>query len=254
MDELHAQRRLVKSTPELWAEVSDEEALARHLEPFGQIRITRRDPERTVAWEGDRASGTVELDPTGWGTRVTVTATPHGEPARWGDTVSWLAPEEEPWPDAAAGAAEVVQEEEEEELAAGVAGSPAAEAEPQPAAGDEPEAEAEPEPEPERRGFWARLFRRGRRKSAEEPQGGAQPPEEPQAAAPEEAEPAAAEEPPVAQNAPGPAPEDGLAAAVPEVEPEVTRVPPVDRDRARRVLAEMLDHLGTAHHRPFSRG
>ncbi len=57
MDELHAQRRLLKSPPELWAEVSDEEALARHLGPFGQIRITRREAERTVAWEGDRASG-----------------------------------------------------------------------------------------------------------------------------------------------------------------------------------------------------
>jgi hypothetical protein len=40
----------------------------------------------------------------------------------------------------------------------------------------------------------------------------------------------------------------------PEVEPVVTRVPPVDRDAARRVLADMLEHLGTAHHRPFSRG
>src|SRR4051794_36770348 len=69
-----AQRTLVKSPPELWAEVSDPEALARHLGAFGEIRITRTEPETTVAWEGDRACGTVELTPTGWGTKVTVRA------------------------------------------------------------------------------------------------------------------------------------------------------------------------------------
>ena len=31
-------------------------------------RSTRLSPETTVAWEGDRASGTVALEPTGWGT------------------------------------------------------------------------------------------------------------------------------------------------------------------------------------------
>src|SRR5919198_4369033 len=71
---LEAQRTLVKSPPELWAELSDAEALARHLGEFGEIRITRLDPETTVAWEGERASGTVELEPSGWGTKVTITA------------------------------------------------------------------------------------------------------------------------------------------------------------------------------------
>src|SRR5687768_15266859 len=69
-----AQRTLVKSPPELWAEISDPEALARHLGAFGEIRITRTQPETTVAWEGDRARGTVELAPAGWGTKVTLTA------------------------------------------------------------------------------------------------------------------------------------------------------------------------------------
>jgi hypothetical protein len=76
MPELQAQRRLVKSPPELWAEVSDAAALARHLGELGEITITRLDPESTVAWEGERASGTVELEPAGWGTRVTLTAQP----------------------------------------------------------------------------------------------------------------------------------------------------------------------------------
>src|SRR5690349_12767063 len=74
MDEPRAQRTLVKSPPELWAEVSDPGALAGHLGAFGDIRITRLEPESTVAWEGDRARGTVELEPAGWGTRVTLTA------------------------------------------------------------------------------------------------------------------------------------------------------------------------------------
>ena len=67
-------RTLVKSPPELWAEVSDPESLARHLGEVGEIKITRLEPESAVAWEGDRIRGTVDLAPAGWGTKVTVTA------------------------------------------------------------------------------------------------------------------------------------------------------------------------------------
>ncbi len=74
MTEPSAQRTLVKSPPELWAEISDQDALARHLGEFGEIRITRMEPETTVAWEGERARGTVELEASGWGTKVTLTA------------------------------------------------------------------------------------------------------------------------------------------------------------------------------------
>jgi hypothetical protein len=84
-----AQRTLVKSPPELWAEVSDAASLARHLGELGDIRITRLEPETTVAWEGDRASGTVSLEASGWGTRVTLTAS-----AR--ETEPVAAPEPEP--------------------------------------------------------------------------------------------------------------------------------------------------------------
>jgi hypothetical protein len=76
MPPLEAKRTLVKSPPELWAEVSDAGALARHLGEFGEIRITRTQPESVVEWEGDRASGSVRLEPSGWGTRVTLTAEP----------------------------------------------------------------------------------------------------------------------------------------------------------------------------------
>jgi hypothetical protein len=74
MKEHQTSRTLLKSPPELWAECSDAQSLARHLgESVGEIRITELEPEHTVAWEGDRASGTVKLEPSGWGTRVTLT-------------------------------------------------------------------------------------------------------------------------------------------------------------------------------------
>ena len=74
MTELTANRTLVKSPPELWAECSDAASLARHLGQFGEIKITRLEPETAVAWEGDSASGTVRLEPSGWGTKVMLTA------------------------------------------------------------------------------------------------------------------------------------------------------------------------------------
>jgi len=75
-EEHKASRTIVKSPPELWAECSVAQSLARHLGEFGEIRITRLEPETTVAWEGEHASGTVRLEPSGWGTQVTLTATP----------------------------------------------------------------------------------------------------------------------------------------------------------------------------------
>lgn len=114
---MEAKRTIVKSPPELWAELSDVAALARHLGEFGEIRITRAEPESVVEWEGDRASGSVRLEPSGWGTKVTLTAeVPEpeappppepvaGEPPRPG-RFAWLAwwrraaepPEPEPEP------------------------------------------------------------------------------------------------------------------------------------------------------------
>ena len=74
MTEHEASRTLVKSPPELWAECSEAASLARHLGEFGEIRITKLEPETAVAWEGDVARGTVRLEPSGWGTRVILTA------------------------------------------------------------------------------------------------------------------------------------------------------------------------------------
>jgi hypothetical protein len=135
-----ASRRLVKSPPELWAEVSDAASLAKHLGEVGEIRITRLEPETTVAWEGERASGTVELAPAGWGTSVTLTAEAVGEVA-----VEAATPEPEP-------ALEPVAAEAEPEP---VAAAPV----PTPAPAGEPVAEG-PAPAAPRRSWFSRLFRR----------------------------------------------------------------------------------------------
>jgi hypothetical protein len=75
MADLTAERRLVKSPPELWSELSEAESLAKHLGELGEVRITKVEPETTVAWEGEQISGTVELEQSGWGTKVTLHAT-----------------------------------------------------------------------------------------------------------------------------------------------------------------------------------
>jgi hypothetical protein len=69
------QRTLVKSPPELWAEISDPAALARQLGEFGEIRITRVEPEQRVEWRAGDTSGSVAIKPSGWGTKVKLTAT-----------------------------------------------------------------------------------------------------------------------------------------------------------------------------------
>jgi hypothetical protein len=277
MQEPRAQRTLVKSPPELWAEVSDVEALARHLGEFGEIRITRLDPETTVAWEGDRACGTVALEPAGWGTKVTLTAKLAEEAA---PEPAAVEPEPEATtPAAEATTAEPVAEEPEPEPAALAAEAPTAEpiaeAEPAPDA-PEPVAEADPEPdapqpEPEpdaeapKVGFFARLF--GRRRKVEsvvevEPQ------REPLAAEPEsEVEPVATEpereplaaEPEARAEPVATEPEREPLAAEPEAQAEpVAAEPepgpaPLDAERAEAILTGVLDDLGSAHHRPFSR-
>jgi outer membrane biosynthesis protein TonB len=132
------QRTLVKSPPELWAELSDPDALARHLGELGEIRITRVEPEKTVEWEAADTTGKVLLKSSGWGTKVTLTADrelPTPEP-----------PAEPPKPP------EPV-----------VINEPAVEPEP---IVEQPVAEEQPEPEP-RQGFFARLFRRRRRDQIE---------------------------------------------------------------------------------------
>ncbi|HEY4830301.1 MAG TPA: hypothetical protein VIH85_26285 [Solirubrobacteraceae bacterium] len=211
-----ASRTLVKSPPELWAECSDAAALARHLDGFGEIRITRLDPETAVAWEGEKVRGTVRIEPAGWGTKVILTA----EAAVAEEEVHAPAPE----PMAATEAVEVIETVEAVEAVEAV-GSP------------EPLEPLEPlEPPPEtpaaRRRRFARLraFFRG----------------------PEPVE--AAPEPVPAEVVPDPAPDQAppeIEASEPEPEPEPP--PPAAPDGAEAALSAALDSLGQAHHRPYSR-
>ncbi|HTU97682.1 MAG TPA: hypothetical protein VMF14_17675, partial [Solirubrobacteraceae bacterium] len=97
MTEHQSSRTLVKSAPELWAECSDAASLARHLGAFGEIRITKLEPETAVAWEGAAASGTVRLESSGWGTKVTLTVTQEAPPAE-PEPVATEPPEPDPVP------------------------------------------------------------------------------------------------------------------------------------------------------------
>ena len=73
MREHEVTRTLVKSQPEIWAQCSVAESLERHMSgSFGEIRITRLEPEHSVAWEGEQVRGTVKIEPSAWGTRVTM--------------------------------------------------------------------------------------------------------------------------------------------------------------------------------------
>jgi hypothetical protein len=150
MREITAGRTLVKSPPELWAVCSDADSLAQHLEAFGEIRITRLEPETTVAWEGERASGTVRIEPSGWGTKVTVTAAT-AEPAAAESAVADPAVAEPEAQDTTVA--------EPTALEATVAGPEI----------EEPQVE-EPAHVPARRpGFFARLFGGGARASVPPP-------------------------------------------------------------------------------------
>jgi hypothetical protein len=195
---MQVQRTLVKSPPELWAEVSDVEALTRHLAQFGDIEITRIEPESKVAWEGEHASGTVELTASGWGTKVTLTAEER-------------APVE-------------LQEAAVAQPEAAVAQPEAAVAQPEAAV-----AQSEPEPAPALETdteHHRRHWRFWRRHAAEVPTPTPGPPAPP---APDPAPPT-----PAPQPGPPPAPDP----APPQIQ---------------AVLTQVLDDLGQAHHRPFSR-
>lgn len=217
MPDLTANRTLVKSPPELWEELSEVERLARHLGAFGEITITKLEPEHTVAWEGEHASGTVSIEPSGWGTKVTLRAElPERE-----------EPEPEPEPEPVAAPAEEAQHIGDK------SGRFRAELEP------EPEDDSGEESPP--RGLWGWLFRRRTEPVTREP--------EPVVAEPEP-EPVIEEPAPVAEE-PEPEPEPD---PEPEPEPEpVLEDATLDPERARVILDEALDTLGAAHHRPFSR-
>jgi hypothetical protein len=247
-------RTLVKSPPELWTELSDPTTLGRHLGELGAIRIVGTEPERVVVWEaaasdGAGTSGRVEIEPSGWGTRVTLSA-----------SRAIVAPEPrsvaEPEPEAIAPEAMEFEPEAIEPEPELIEPEPKT-MEPEPEAIEpepelmEPESELiEPEPEivEPRPGFFARLFRRRKAQPEPAPEPAPAPPEpqpesEPEPPPAAEVEELAPEEPTPAETAPArDGPEMDIAAELAELERQTTAV-----------LTGVLDRLGAAHHRPFSR-
>lgn len=209
------QRTLVKSPPELWAELSDPAALARHLGELGEIRITRTVPEKSVEWEAEDTTGTVMIKSSGWGTKVTLTVTRE------------VAPPEPP----------EVEEGHEPAIEAGAepGGDPEPELAPVAVLADEP-FEPEPALEP-RRGFFGRLFRRRRGAEIVE-------------SAPVEADPLAETDEEDHTDADHTDAQEEKAA---DISAELKAAEEVAAEQVTAVLTGVLDRLGAAHHRPFSR-
>ncbi|MGI8921381.1 MAG: hypothetical protein ACR2HD_06860 [Solirubrobacteraceae bacterium] len=269
MHEITAQRTLMKSAPELWSQVSDPEALGERLD-LGEIRITRTEDERHVAWEGDDISGDVTLEPSGWGTRVTLTARrggvteekdadEHAPVAPAGETPAGEEPVSETPPTTTVGSAarppiDPHETVEPPALPATEVATPVESAvtDQLPARAERPaesarSAGAAPSAAPPRAklGFWARIF--GHRAPATVPA----PEPTVEAPAPEPTVEAPAPEPtveaPASQPKPAPNP-------VPSVKPIEPPGPQLDLAALHPRLNDVLEELGVNHHRPFSRG
>lgn len=258
-------RTLVKSRPELWVELSDPKSLGGHLGDPPGIKITRIEQETTVEWEADQASGSVQLQSSGFGTKVTLSLS-RELPAI--ETASiHLAPEPAPQP-----VSEPAAREEAVEAVLGFEVETAVN--PQPIVKPEPIAIYEPP----RRGFFTRLFKRRHTPAplVIEPAPDACVEPNPDACA--EPGPAGLTEPePMPTGKPSAKPEAAKDAVEPQIEAERVgpdkveqAADPVERQLAsvavdltaleaqmaeqdQAMLTAMLDRLGAAHHRPFSR-
>jgi hypothetical protein len=89
MPRFEVSRTLVKSPPELWAELGPE-CLEKAL---GSVSVEETEPERAIAFEGEGVRGTAVLEPAGWGTKVTLTAETEDQVARAGFWGRLRAPE-----------------------------------------------------------------------------------------------------------------------------------------------------------------
>ena len=80
MANVEVSRTLVKSGPELWEELSGE----RLGDALGGAEVRPMEPERELAWRTDGATGKAVLEPSSWGTKVTLTAEVEEQVARVG--------------------------------------------------------------------------------------------------------------------------------------------------------------------------
>ena len=80
MPSYEVSRTLVKSAPELWTELRGE----RLQTAIDGAEVHPTEDERELAWETEGACGLALLEPSGWGTKVTLTAHVEDEVARLG--------------------------------------------------------------------------------------------------------------------------------------------------------------------------
>lgn len=77
MAPIELERTLVKSPPELWAEIGSEEGLRRWL---GEVSVEMADAPGRLEWARSDSTGVIELESSGWGTRVRAVAQAKGVP------------------------------------------------------------------------------------------------------------------------------------------------------------------------------
>jgi hypothetical protein len=80
MASVEVSRTLVKSPPELWEELQGE----RLTEALGGAEVRPGQSERTLSWRSEHASGRAVLEPSSWGTKVTLTAEVEEQVAKLG--------------------------------------------------------------------------------------------------------------------------------------------------------------------------
>ena len=78
MATIELERRLVKSPPELWDELVSETRLSRWL---GDVRVSVAESPHRLEWNARGASGVIELESSGWGTKVLLRAEMDRAPA-----------------------------------------------------------------------------------------------------------------------------------------------------------------------------
>ncbi len=287
----NAQRTLVKSPPELWSELSDEQTLRAHLADLSDVRITSRVEERRIEWQASGARGSIEIQPSGWGTKVMLSleqddhgstqSSPTGTPPSPAEALAERQPEPmREGPAAGRSTSSAAVEPPGRTATDPAPPGPGASSAPETLAGSEP-----PWPALRRRSLRARIGallriaspeRRRRRSQQSERPGSEAPGEElppggghdvPGAdgleaeferlsaavlapARPHGASPQAPEEPAAV------APDGRVKAGVSSGRPTSAGIGDAQDEplrSAQELLSALLDRLGEAHHRPFSR-
>jgi hypothetical protein len=77
---IELQRTLVKSPPEVWEEIASEPGLGRWLD---DVEVRRTDAPNRIEWATRGATGMIELEPSGWGTKVRAQARTGGGTGFW---------------------------------------------------------------------------------------------------------------------------------------------------------------------------